>query len=465
MSNKKMTSRNMWGGRFDKGLSEDAVHLSYSLNVDKRLFPYDLMVNYAHVEGLFVAGFLKEEEKDQLCDALKQIRLKADKDPHFFDAPDEDVHSFVERHVIDICGDLGKKMHTGKSRNDQVITDLRLFLKVENEKIQDLLLDIMKTLIDCAEQSIHVLYPGLTHFQVGQPILLAHHFMAYYFKFERDLERFRLNFKSIDVCPLGSGALAGNSYSIDRFLVAHELGFKSLSYNSMDAVSDRDFLVEFCSFSSLCMTHLSRFCEELVLWSSPLIGFISIGDDYTTGSSLMPQKKNPDIAEIIRGKGGRVLGNVVALQYALKALPLTYNRDLQEDKDICFDTVDTLIDCLTCFKGMLGSLTFHEDAIQVALQTGHILATDFADYLVHKGIPFREAHSITGKVVKYADQQSMEIHQLSLADLKSMDSRIEDDVSEWLTMEGSVNRKTGQGGTSESSIRDTIKMIKETYKW
>ena len=454
----------MWGGRFEKGLKPEAIELSYSLWFDARLFDYDIRVNKAHVSALGKSGYLNQSEEQTLLDALDHVASHVDED-EIFEASDEDVHSFVERQVVAQCGDLGKKMHTGKSRNDQVITDLRLFLKEQNLEIQHKLMNVIKVLVTRAEETVDHLFPGFTHFQAGQPIMLAHHLMAYAAKFERDLERFQFNMDSLDVCPLGSGALAGNAYAIDREAVAKSLGFGSVSANSMDAVSDRDFLIEYCSISSLCMTHLSRFCEELVLWSSPLLGFIRIGDDYTTGSSLMPQKKNPDIAELIRGKSGRVLGNLVALQHILKALPLTYNRDLQEDKEITFDTVDTLHTCLACFSGMVDSIEFQTDRMRDALEQGHVLATDFADYLVHIQIPFREAHEITGKVVQFAESKGCEIHELSLADFQLIDARIQSDVSDWLTMEGSVERKSSIGGTAPKTILDAIKRIKERYKW
>jgi argininosuccinate lyase len=454
-------TQKLWGGRFKKPFDEDAKVLSYSLSVDCRLAPYDIAVNRAHVKGLHKTGYLSEDEATRLDTALAEVGEALSKPNHTLFENDEDIHSCIERLVTAKLGDLGKKMHTGKSRNDQVITDVRLYVKAETTAVIDLLKTLRKTLLSIAEQHKTTIFPGFTHFQMAQPVLLAHHILVYIAQFGRDIERFSENLKRTDLCPLGSGALAGNNYAIDREFVAKTLGFSGITRNSMDAVSDRDFMMEFLSNASLCMTHLSRFCEELVLWSSPLIGFVTIGDEFTTGSSLMPQKKNPDIAELIRGKSGRVLSHVVGLTHIIKALPLTYNRDLQEDKEMLFDSVDTLKISLLCFEKMMHTLVFNEGPIQAALSKGYLLATDFADYLVSKGVPFRESHDITGAVVSYAVEQQKGIEELTLAELQSFYPGIENDVQDVFKLENAINQKNLVGGTAQTQVEAELTRLKK----
>ncbi len=458
-------TQKLWGGRFKKPFDEDAKKLSYSLEVDCRLAPYDILVNMAHVQALYQSGYLSEAECGALVGALNEVGDALAVPNHGLFAGDEDIHSCIERLVTGKLGDLGKKMHTGKSRNDQVITDVRLYLKDQIEEILSLLSDLRRTLWQLAGQHVDTIFPGFTHFQTAQPVVLAHHLLVYVAQFGRDEARFRETMIRTDVCPLGSGALAGNNYGLDRIFVAEELGFSAVTTNSMDAVSDRDFMMEFLSNASICMTHLSRFCEELVLWSSPLIGFVTIGDEFTTGSSLMPQKKNPDIAELIRGKSGRVLGNMVGLTHLIKALPLTYNRDLQEDKEMLFDSVDTLSVSLLCFEKMLHTLQFNPQPIADALSKGYLLATDFADYLVQKGVPFRDSHDITGAVVAFAAEHGRQLEDLSLEELRGFSGVIDSDVVDIFEISSAVDRKNLLGGTARDQVRAQLAQLQEENGW
>ena len=460
-----MANKKLWGGRFKKPLNVDAVSLSYSLQSDKRLVYYDINVNKAHALALHKSGYLSESEFTTLDNALQQLAEDFQNNPDSLYANDEDIHSCIERLITQRCGDLGKKMHTGKSRNDQVITDTRLFTKDAIIRIKKELQQLISTLVLLADKYHDVMFPGFTHFQPAQPVLFSHHLLAFCEQFFRDLTRFEFAFESADVCALGSGAMAGNNYNLDRSLMAKTLGFSRISTNSMDAVSDRDFICDVLSACSVCMTHLSRFCEEIVTFSSPLVGFFQLGDDFTTGSSLMPQKKNPDIAELIRGKTGRVHGHWVALQTTLKGLPLTYNRDLQEDKVFLFDAVDTLELSLKCFHQMLNTLQLNKDAILDGLHKGYGVATDFADYLVSIGIAFRDAHELTGEVVIYAIENNKQLHELSLEEFQKFHADIQPNVYEYITYEAAVNAKTIQGGTAPQAVSEQLKKVKEKITW
>ncbi len=455
----------LWGGRFRESLDSEARAFSFSFHIDRRLFVYDVRVNMAHTKALNKAGVLSDSESNQLVACLTSLLSRYDRHDATLFGDDEDVHSCVERLVTESLGDLGKKMHTGKSRNDQVVTDVRLFVKDQARVIIKAVDGVLKSLWMLADAHQQVIFPGFTHFQPAQPVLLAHHFLAYFEQFSRDRARFEGVLGSADVCPLGSGALAGNNYGLDRLFIAQELGFASVTRNSMDAVSDRDFLLELCSASSIAMTHMSRLCEELILWSSPLLGFVTIGDAFTTGSSLMPQKKNPDIAELIRGKSGRVLGHFTALQHIIKALPLTYNRDLQEDKEILFDVSDTVLDSLNCLSKMLTTLKFNTEAIDASLKKGYLLATDFADYLVKKGVPFRQAHDITGAVVLYAIEQKKNLEDLQIDEFHRFSNRVESDVFDALTLKSAIAKKDLIGGTAFDQVKSQLKRIQETFDW
>lgn len=455
----------LWGGRFEKELDNDAKALSYTLHIDKRLAPYDIAVNKAQAKALIQSGVFTQKECDDVTNALNEIDTLFKTDESSVLGADEDIHSCIERLVTERCGDLGKKLHTGKSRNDQVVTDTRLFVKDAIEEALKQVDDLLKAVYQLAKQNESVIFPGFTHFQPALPVLLSHHLLAYFNKFERDKKRLEHALKTTDVCPLGSGAMAGNNYKIDRDFLKKELGFSSVSTNSMDAVSDRDFILEFFAASTIMMTHLSRFCEEIVVWNSPLLGFIEIGDEFTTGSSIMPQKKNPDIAELIRGKSGRVLGHMVSLIHTLKSLPLTYNRDLQEDKECLFDTADTLILSTKTFAKMLNTIIFKKDAINEALKKGYLLATDFADYLVKKQVPFRESHDITGQVVLFAIKHNKQLEELSLEEFHQFSTKVEEDVYTALTVEAAVAAKNVFGGTAPNQVAEQLNQIKETYKW
>ena len=460
-----MTTNQLWGGRFKKPLDPSAVQLSYSLESDKRLVFYDIQVNKAHAKALHKAKYLSRDEYQTLSQCLDTLAAEFKEKPETLYADDEDIHTCIERLVTERCGDLGKKLHTGKSRNDQVITDTRLYTKDAITGIKQELQQLIDVLVLLAGQYDTVIFPGFTHFQPAQPVLFAHHLLAYVETFFRDLNRFDAAFVTTDVCALGSGALAGNNYQLDRQAIAKTLGFATITANSMDAVSDRDFIADTLSAASICMTHLSRFCEELIIFSSPLVGFIDIGDDFTTGSSLMPQKKNPDVAELIRGKTGRVHGHWIALQTTLKGLPLAYNRDLQEDKVFLFDTIDTVQLCLNCFHKMIAGIRLNDPAIQAALKKGYGVATDFADYLVEKGIPFRQAHDITGEVVLMAIEEDKQLHELSLDKLKAINSVIDADVFNYITYQAAVSAKSIEGGTAPSSVKKQINQIKRRITW
>ncbi len=454
-------SAKLWGGRFQSGLDPDAAKFSVSLDFDKVLYPYDIRLNMAHSRALQSVGVLSLSEYETLVAGLLQLRTDMDADLEGLLAQDEDIHSAIERILTARLGDLGKKMHAGKSRNDQVITDVRMFLKDQILEIREAIRALIQALVAVAEAHIEWIFPGLTHFQPGQPVLLSHHMMAYVEQLTRDDVRFQAAYVETDVCPLGSGAMAGNTYGIDRHMVATELGFSQITMNSMDAVSDRDFMLSFCSASAICATHLSRLAEELVLWSSPLIGFVKIGDAFTTGSSIMPQKKNPDIAELVRGKTGRVTGNLVNLLQLMKALPMTYNRDLQEDKPALFDTIETVKTSLRCFAKMIPTLTFQREAIDRALQTGYITATELADYLVRKGFPFREAHEITGKVVLHAETHGVQLTEIGLAEFQEFHHDIAADIYRILSVRDAIEAKNGVGGTATIQVQSQIKRVQE----
>lgn len=457
--------KKMWGGCFKEGLDPMAQKLSFSLALDSRLYRYDILTNKAHCKALHEATLLTDSEHDSLQKTLLDLLQRFEKNESELVGPDEDIHSLIERLVTEALGETGKKLHTGKSRNDQVVTDMRLYLKDQILELQTHLESVMCGLWQLAWRYQKVVFPGMTHFQMAQPVLFAHHMLAYVEMFTRDKQRLSEIFEHTDVCPLGSGALAGNNYGLDRSLIAKELGFSKLTRNSMDGVSDRDFVIEFCSASAQIMLHLSRICEELVLFSSPVMGFVRIGDAFTTGSSIMPQKKNPDVAELIRGKCGRIVGNTMGLMQLMKALPMTYNRDMQEDKSYLFDTVDTLFCVLPAFAKMLSTITLNSTAIEAALKKGYLLATDLADYLVTKGIAFRDAHTITGRIVMYALERQKGLEDLSLNEFKSFCDQCEKDVLKVFDYGASVDQKDVYGGTASKRVLYQLKRLKEEYQW
>jgi len=446
----------MWGGRFRKPPHRLTEEFNASLSFDKRLYRQDIRGSMAHAEMLAKQGLITEEEKELIIKALREIMTDIDRGELQFDPGVEDIHSQVELWLIARIGEPGKKLHTGRSRNDQVALDVRMYLKEEIEEIKGLLLQLEHTLVNLAEEHLYTVMPGYTHLQKGQPVTLAHHLMAYFEMFWRDLGRLEDCKKRLDFMPLGSGALAGSGLPLDREYVREQLGFAELTRNSLDAVSDRDFVLEFLSFASITMMHLSRFCEELILWSTDEFRFVEMDDAFSTGSSLMPQKKNPDVAELIRGKTGRVYGDLICLLTVMKGLPLAYNKDMQEDKEALFDGIDTLKQCLAVFIPMLQTAKFDRQRMAEAARGGFTNATDLADYLVVKGVPFREAHGIAGQAVLYCLERGKFLEDLSLEEFKRFSPVIEDDVYERISLKGCINSRKLKGGTAPEAVREAI---------
>ena len=437
------------------GQKSDRFYTS-SIKFDKRLYGQDIKGSKVHAQMLGKQGILTDEESKLICNGLEQIRLEIKKGIFEFSEEFEDIHMNIEKALFEKIGSLAGKLHTGRSRNDQIALDLRMFVKESAQEVWGILFELRKSIIAKAEKNIEVYLPGYTHLQRGQPVSLAHHLLAYYEMFTRDCVRFSRVHEYADVMPLGSGALAGTTYSLDRKWVADKLGFKNLSANSMDAVSDRDFLLDFHSSAAICAVHISRLCEEIVIWTSEEFGFAKLGEDYTTGSSMMPQKRNPDFAEIGRAKSGRVFGNLVATLTILKGLPLTYNRDLQEDKEPLFDTIDTISKTLRIIKSMLDAIAFNEVEMRSAIDNSNVLATDIADYLVGKGMPFREAHGIVNKLTDYVLETKQNVHELSLETYKNFSKLFEIDVTS-ITIENSINSRNVFGGTALKNIKASIK--------
>ena len=430
-----------------------------SLAFDRRLARYDIQGSQAHCKMLVKQKLLTPAEGEKIRKGLERVQREIEQDRFPFLASDEDIHMAVERRLTEKIGLLGGKLHTARSRNDQVLLDVRLYLREETTTIHKLLTALQKRLARLAKRHRDVVMPGYTHLQRAQPVLLAHHLLAYYDMLDRDAERLQECRQRINVLPLGAGALAGTSLPIDRAYVARLLGFARVSTNSLDTVADRDFVVEFLSVSAMISMHLSRFAEELVLWASSEFQFIELPDAFATGSSMMPQKKNPDVPEIIRGKTGRVYGNLFALLTTLKGLPLAYNRDLQEDKEPLFDTVDTVKSMLSVLEAMLGQLVFRPDRMQAAALGGFTLATDVADYLVEKGVPFRKAHDIVARVVRRCLSDNIGLEQLSLEDWQGFSSAFESDLLPRLSLEAAVDRRRSAGGTARANVHKRLQEI------
>ena len=445
-----------WGGRFTEKTDRRVEAFTASIDFDKRLYSYDIDGSIAHCRMLAKTGIITEDEAVSLVEGLGKIKRELDRGAFQFDAGQEDIHMHIETRLVEEVGKVALKLHTARSRNDQVALDVRMFLRDETVRIIDQLMNLRKVLVDLAEQTIDVVMPGYTHLQRAQPVLFAHHLMAYYEMFTRDTERMQDGLKRTDVMPLGTAALAGTTYPIDREVTAELLNFPKISANSLDAVSDRDFSLEFLSAASICMVHLSRLSEEVILWSTAEFGFIELPDAFATGSSIMPQKKNPDVAELVRGKSGRVFGSLMALLTIMKGLPLAYNRDLQEDKELLFDSVDTLQACIGIYTMMLPKIKVNREVMRTATQAGFINATDFADYLVGKGLPFRTAHHCVGQAVGYALAHKKELHDLSLDELKSFSALIQGDVFEILSTEAMIDRRRSAGGTATENVRAAI---------
>lgn len=441
-----------WGGRFTEKTAPAAETFSASIHFDRRLYRYDIAGSRAHARMLARVGLLQDSELEQILGGLAEIEAEMDNGAFVFRPELEDIHMNIEKALVEKVGRAGEKLHTARSRNDQVALDMRLYLREVCRELIDLVTGLQRGFVGLARRYLGVCMPGYTHLQRAQPVLLSHHLLAYYEMFTRDKDRLNDGLKRIDVLPLGSGALAGTSLPIDREFVARELGFASVSANSMDAVSDRDFLVEFLAACSLIQIHLSRFSEELILWSSQEFNFIEIADRFCTGSSIMPQKKNPDLPELVRGKSGRVFGNLMALLTLLKGLPLTYNRDLQEDKEPVFDTVDTVVRSLSVMTELLSGLAFKREVLEQATARGFMTATDLAEYLVRRNMPFRQAHGVVGRAVAYCLEAGRELTDLTLEELRGFSDDIDEDVFEFLGVAGSVDSRANQGGTASSSV-------------
>ncbi|MGX9134714.1 argininosuccinate lyase [Rummeliibacillus sp. JY-2-4R] len=454
-------SGKLWGGRFQKSAEQWVDEFGASIGFDHQLVTEDLEGSIAHVTMLGKTGILAEEEVSTIKDGLEQLKSKAQNNELTFLIENEDIHLNLEKMLIDLVGPVGGKLHTGRSRNDQVATDMHLFLKKRVNEVIALIAKFQSTIVDQAEANIDTLAPGYTHLQRAQPISFAHHLMTYFWMLERDKERFTESVKRIDISPLGAGALAGTTFPIDRELSAELMGFSSVYQNSMDAVSDRDFIVEFLSNSSLLMAHLSRFAEEIILWSSEEFKFIELDDAFSTGSSIMPQKKNPDMAELIRGKAGRVYGNLMGLLTVLKGIPLAYNKDMQEDKEGMFDTLHTIVGALKIFEGMVRTMTVAKDTLNKAVHQDFSNATELADYLATKGMPFREAHAVTGKLVFLCIQRGIYLLDLPLEDLQEASELIEADVYDVLAPEAAVKRRHSLGGTGFDQVKIQLEKAKE----
>ncbi|MCX5833466.1 MAG: argininosuccinate lyase [Deltaproteobacteria bacterium] len=454
----------LWGGRFGKKTDRMVEEFTSSLPFDRRLYRYDIEGSMAHCRMLRKQGFLSAREEKKILSALGDIRRRVESGKFAFDPADEDIHLAVEKALIRKTGSAGEKIHTGRSRNDQVALDIRLFLRDEVKEVLRLTGELKSAILRKAKAEIDTVMPGYTHLQKAQPVLLSHCLLAYREMFDRDEARLKECLERINVMPLGSAALAGAGLPLDRNYVAKLLKFPRLSANSMDAVSDRDFVAEFIFDAGLLMMHMSRLCEDLILWASDEFGFVEISDAFTTGSSIMPQKKNPDVAELIRGKTGRVYGNLVSVLTVLKGLPMTYNRDLQEDKEPLFDTVDTVKASLAVLTAMIGNLTFRREKMKEAASGGYSTATDIADYLVRKGVPFRRAHAVTGKIVGVCLKKGRNFSDLSLAEFRKFHPAFEKDIFRVITVESSVSARQGPGGTSKKQVVKRIRDIESQGK-
>ncbi|OQY10086.1 MAG: argininosuccinate lyase [Fusobacteriia bacterium 4572_132] len=451
----------LWGGRFTEKTSEIMDEFNASIQFDKRMYAEDIEGSIAHSKMLAKQGIIEENEMEEIHTGLNQILDEIKKGEFKFSVEDEDIHMNIERRLIEIIGAVGGKLHTGRSRNDQVAVDVRLYLKKEIKAIRELLLSLEEVFINVAEENKRVILPGYTHMQRAQPILFGHHIMAYYQMIKRDIERLDDCYKRINVLPLGAGALAGTTFPIDRAFVAKELGFAGVTENSLDSVSDRDFIIELNFVISMVMMHLSRLSEEIVIWSTTEFGFVTLSDTYSTGSSIMPQKKNPDAAELIRGKAGRVYGDLIGILSVMKNLPLAYNKDTQEDKEGVFDAIDTVKLSLKVFMGMVETMKVNEENMKKAIYAGFTNATDVADYLAKNGLPFREAHKVVGEIVLYCEKENKLISDMKLEEYQKFSELFKEDVIEKVSIEGCIRERNSYGGTSYTEVERQIKKGKE----
>lgn len=451
----------LWGGRFTKETDKQVFEFNASISFDKKLFEQDITGSIAHVVMLEKQGILTVEEKDAIVKGLTSIREDVKAGTLAIDETKEDIHSFVEAELISRIGDAGKKLHTGRSRNDQVALDMRLYTREKVVITDALVKQLLEAIQKVMEENVYTYMPGFTHLQKAQPTTLAHHFGAYFEMFKRDRSRLKDIFYRMNYCPLGAGALAGTTYPLDRAYTASLLGFEGPTMNSMDSVSDRDYLIEFLSALSTIMMHLSRFSEEIIIWNSNEYRFVEIDDAYSTGSSIMPQKKNPDIAELVRGKTGRVYGALMSLLTTMKGIPLAYNKDMQEDKEVAFDAMETVENCLVLFTGMISTMKFRNEVMEKSAMNGFTNATDAADYLVNKGVPFRDAHSIIGRLVLYCIDKETSIDKLELDELQSISDKFEADIYDAVSLKTCVEKRLTFGAPGFEVMQQVIKANKE----
>lgn len=451
----------LWGGRFTKETDRLVYNFNASLSFDKRLYKQDIKGSMAHASMLAKQGILTELEEEEILSGLQEILKDIESGKLEFSPEYEDIHSFVEANLIARKGDAGKKLHTGRSRNDQVALDMKMYVRDEIQETDELLKELLETLQKLMEENLHTYMPGFTHLQKAQPVTAAHHLGAYFEMFKRDRSRLKDTGKRLNLCPLGSGALAGTTYPLDREYTAQALGFDGPTLNSMDSVADRDYLIEFLSDLSMIMMHLSRFCEEMILWNSNEYQFVEIDDAYSTGSSIMPQKKNPDIAELVRGKTGRVYGALMSLLTTMKGIPLAYNKDMQEDKELAFDAMDTAKGCIALFNGMLSTLEFKKENMEKSAKNGFTNATDAADYLVNKGVPFRDAHGIVGRLVLYCLEKNISLDEMSLEAYKAISPVFEEDIYEAISMKNCVEKRNTIGAPGSEAMKEVLKQNKK----
>ncbi len=451
----------LWGGRFTKETDQLVYNFNASISFDQKFFRQDIEGSIAHVVMLAKQGILTKEEKDEILKGLTGIRQDVEEGRLQITEEYEDIHSFVEANLIKRIGDAGKKLHTGRSRNDQVALDMRLYVRLEVLHTDELLKNLLQTLVSIMEANVETYMPGFTHLQKAQPVTLAHHMGAYFEMFKRDRSRLKDIYHRMNYCPLGAGALAGTTYPLDRNYTASLLGFEGPTFNSMDSVSDRDYVIEFLAALSTIMMHLSRFCEEIILWNSNEYRFVEIDDAYATGSSIMPQKKNPDIAELVRGKTGRVYGALFSMLTTMKGIPLAYNKDMQEDKELTFDAIDTAKGCLALFEGMICTMKFNAAVMEKSAAMGFTNATDAADYLAGRGVPFRDAHSIVGKLVLYCIDKKCAIEDLSMEEFKQISPFFEEDIYEAVNIKTCVEKRLTVGAPGPEAMRKVIGKYKE----
>ena len=451
----------LWGGRFTKETDKLVYNFNASLSFDSKLYRQDITGSMAHASMLAKQGIIEEQEKEEILKGLKSILEDIEAGTLVFSEEYEDIHSFVEANLIDRCGDVGKKLHTGRSRNDQVALDMKMYVRDEIGEIDLLLKELLETIYKIMSENVHTYMPGFTHLQKAQPVTLAHHFGAYFEMFKRDRSRLADASARLNLCPLGSGALAGTTYPLDREYTASQLGFDGPTLNSMDSVADRDYLIETLSALSIIMMHLSRFCEEIILWNSNEYRFVEIDDGYSTGSSIMPQKKNPDIAELVRGKTGRVYGALVSILTTMKGIPLAYNKDMQEDKEFTFDAIDTVKGCIALFNGMIATISFNKENMKKSAKNGFTNATDAADYLVNNGVPFRDAHGIVGRLVLYCIDKKISLDEMTLEEYQSISPVFKEDIYEAISMKNCVEKRNTIGAPGAAAMEQVLALHKK----